>query len=222
MMKERGFPFFLINPRHNPAGQPRAGVGYSIMGIVGMLAQTGLLAVGDEEIRRVIKTLDEFNQKSALAVPQEINLAKQMAQSIREKIIILVGAEHLAGSLRVFRNQLQETAKNFADFYLLPELNHHLMEGLSFPKTNPQNLLFLFFDSRLYSPKIGKRMTITKDVVNQNQIPVLSFECLAEDKLSQAFEAILFGSYVSFYLALLNGVDPSVIPWVDYFKEKMA
>lgn len=222
LMKERGFPFFLINPRHNPAGQPRAGVGYSIMGIVGMLAQTGLLAVGDEEIRRVIKTLDEFNQKSALAVPQEINLAKQMAQSIREKIIILVGAEHLAGSLRVFRNQLQETAKNFADFYLLPELNHHLMEGLSFPKTNPQNLLFLFFDSRLYSPKIGKRMTITKDVVNQNQIPVLSFECLAEDKLSQAFEAILFGSYVSFYLALLNGVDPSVIPWVDYFKEKMA
>jgi glucose/mannose-6-phosphate isomerase len=222
LMRERSLPFYLINPKHNPAGQPRAGVGYSVMGILGMLSRTGLLSVGDEEIKKVIGTLDEFSQKYRLSVLQETNLAKKAAQSLKEKIIILVGAEHLSGSLRVFRNQLHETAKNFADFYLLPELNHHLMEGLSFPKSNPQNLVFLFFDSALYSPKIGKRMAITKDVVTQNKISVLSHECLAEDKLSQAFEVILFGSYVSFYLAMLNGVDPSVIPWVDYFKEKMA
>lgn len=221
LMKERNVPHYLINPKHNPSGQPRAGVGYSIMGIVGMLTQTGLLTVSDEEIKKVINTLDGMNQRYALSVLAEKNLAKQMAQSLKEKIIVLVGAEHLAGSLCVFRNQLHETAKNFANFYLVPELNHHLMEGLSFPQNNSQTLAFLFFDSSLYSPKIGRRMTITKDVVTQNKIPVLSFECLAEDKLSQAFETIQFGSFVSFYLAMLNGVDPSIIPWVDYFKEQL-
>jgi len=191
------------------------------MGIVGMLTQTGLLTVSDDEIKKAISALDEFSQKYALSVPSENNLAKQMARSLKEKIIVLVGAEHLAGSLRVFRNQLQETAKNFADFYLLPELNHHLMEGLSFPKSNPQNLLFLFFDSALYSPRLSQRMAVTKDVVAQNKIPSLSYQCQATDQLSQAFEAIQFGSFVSFYLAMLNGVDPSVIPWVDYFKEQL-
>jgi glucose/mannose-6-phosphate isomerase len=221
LMRERNLPFYLIDPKHNPAGQPRAGVGYSIMGIVGMLAATGLVAVSDDEIKKVISALDEFSQKYSLLVPEATNLAKQIAQSLKEKIIILVGAEHLSGSLRVFRNQLQETAKNFADFYLLPELNHHLMEGLSFPKNNPQNLTFLFFDSALYSPRIGQKMTVTKDVVTQNKIPFLSYQCQAAERLSQAFEAILFGAYVSFYLAMLNEVDPSVIPWVDYFKEKL-
>ena len=222
ILSQKQIPYFKINPQFNPSGQPRSALGYAILGTIGLLKKTGVLSIEDAEIQAVMENLNQTNQTFGVGSLETDNPAKKLARSSQGKVVILVGAEFLAGSTHIFRNQLNETAKNFADFYLLPELNHHLMDGLSFPKTNTQNLTFLFFDSSFYSPKIGKRMAITKDVVTQNKIPVLSFECLAEDRLSQAFEAIQFGSFVSFYLAMLNGVDPSVIPWVDYFKEKMS
>ena len=30
-----------------------------------------------------------------------------------------------------------------------------------------------------------------------------------------------FGGYLTLYLAFLYGQDPSLIPWVDYFKEQL-
>jgi len=33
---------------------------------------------------------------------------------------------------------------------------------------------------------------------------------------------VLFGDWVSYYLALLNRVDPSPVKTIDYLKEKLA
>ena len=35
-------------------------------------------------------------------------------------------------------------------------------------------------------------------------------------------EIIQLGAYTNFYLAMLNGINPAPIPWVDYFKEQLA
>jgi len=37
----------------------------------------------------------------------------------------------------------------------------------------------------------------------------------------QACEVLVFGSYVSFYGAMLQGIDPTAIPFVDFFKEQL-
>jgi glucose/mannose-6-phosphate isomerase len=34
--------------------------------------------------------------------------------------------------------------------------------------------------------------------------------------------AVLLGDYVSYYLALLNGVDPSPVDAIDYMKGRLA
>ena len=44
----------------------------------------------------------------------------------------------------------------------------------------------------------------------------------ARARLGQVFEVLALGSFLSLYLAVLYDVDPSVIPWVDYFKQKLA
>jgi hypothetical protein len=36
------------------------------------------------------------------------------------------------------------------------------------------------------------------------------------------FETLLFGSYVNYYLALLNRTNPTPIPTVDYFKRRLS
>jgi hypothetical protein len=34
-------------------------------------------------------------------------------------------------------------------------------------------------------------------------------------------EFIQLGNWITFYLAMLHGVDPAKIPWVDYFKKEL-
>ena len=222
ILTERNLPYFQIQPKFNPSNQPRAGLGYSIIGVAGLLKQSGLLDFSTTDIDKITAVLQKANESYGVSVRMEDNLAKKYALESIGKILILAAAGHLAGSVHVFRNQLHETAKNFADYFLFSELNHHLMESLSHPWTNSDNLLFLQIHSDFYHPGIKKRLSITKDVIEQNKIKALEFQPLSGNKLSEAFEVIGFGGYCSFYLGMLNGVDPSFIPWFDYFKEKLS
>ena len=154
-------------------------------------------------------------------IPENSNLAKSIALKIKDTIPILVASEHLLGSAHSFKNQINETAKSFSSLFDIPELNHHLMEGLKYPAKAKELLNFLFIESNLYSPNVVKRYPITMDVVEKNSINYLKYTATLETKLMQAFEIMILGSFVSFYLALLNGADPKSIPWVDYFKEKL-
>ena len=110
----------------------------------------------------------------------------------------------------------------FSTLFDLPELNHHLLEGLKYPSEAKEVFHFLLLDSNLYRKKIHKRLDLTADVIEQNNHQYSIFKPRSESKLSQIFEILSIGSFISFYLAVLYGVNPAEIPWVDYFKEKLA
>jgi len=220
--QQNNFPYFKINPKHNPCGQPRMGLGYSILGVVGLINQCGLIKIEDKEIDFLVKTLRKINNLYEVKVSTKENLAKKVALKFFGKITILVAAEFLAGSIHTWQNQQHEVAKNYGSYFLISELNHHLLEGMSRPKLNSKNLISFFAVSDLYSPLVIKRFKITKEVFEKNKIEAVEYKCQENDKIKQAFELIHFGSYVNFYLAILNNIDPSPIPWVDYFKEKLA
>ena len=74
----------------------------------------------------------------------------------------------------------------------------------------------------MYSSKIQKRMELTKQVVVKNNIQVLEYAPGGSSSLSQSLNLLSFGGYVTLYLGLLYGLDPSLIPWVDWFKEQLA
>jgi hypothetical protein len=80
----------------------------------------------------------------------------------------------------------------------------------------------LFLTSADYSPRIAKRVRITKDVVSKRGIAVEEYLTTAKDKVAQALECVQFGAYVNYYMAMLYDLDPSKIPWVDYFKAELA
>jgi len=80
----------------------------------------------------------------------------------------------------------------------------------------------MFIDSDFYSEKLKKRSALTKDVVEKNGIPQITYKPKGSTRLSQMLNTLSFGGYASFYLALLYNQDPSIIPWVDYFKDKLS
>ncbi len=213
-------PGLIFSTNNNPCGSPRMGLGYSIVGQMVLFAKAGLIKLSSEDIENIVAVLKKYNNEFG-ASNLDKNLAKQMAQNLFGRSILYVGAEHLSGSAHAAANQTNENAKRFAGYFIIPELNHHLMEGMFYPESNKNSLGFILLESSLYDSRIQKRFDITKKVLDKNEIKYWSYTAQEKDKVSQACELLVFGSYVSYYGALLQGIDPTAIPFVDFFKEQL-
>ncbi len=214
-----GYKFFAT---YNPGNVPRLGQGYMIFGLLGVLAAARLLRLARDEVKLATDALAVASRRFGPAVPLKRNRAKQLAAALHGKIPVFVGAEFLEDSARVMSNQVHESSKQFGCHFAIPELNHHLMEGLTFPRGLAQKLAFVFFPSALYHPRVQKRFSITRDVVRHHKIPVYAHRPTGSTPFAQIAELLSFGSYVTYYLGLLNRVDPSPNPWVDYFKRRLG
>ncbi|MFA4827323.1 MAG: bifunctional phosphoglucose/phosphomannose isomerase [Candidatus Shapirobacteria bacterium] len=218
---EKRYDFYKIRPDFNPSGQPRMALGYSIFGILGLLKMAGIIDIENGEIEGVTAVIEEVRKKNGVEIATENNLAKQIALKLENKIPLVLAAEHLAGNAKTFCNSINENAKTPAMFYLLPEANHHLLESLKNPAINKNNLIFLLFLSDQYEPAIKKRFEITEKVIEQNGIEKTVIQENGKTKLEEVMWLVAFGNWVIFYLAMIYGVDPATIPWVDYFKNEM-
>lgn len=211
--KENNLPAYIFDAKLNPAGAPRFGCGYSILGLIGLLNKIGIFEIGEHEISEAISRLKE-----------KIKDLKSQAQKdsliLSGKIPVIFAAEHLSGNAQILRNQFNETSKTFSAFYLLPDLNHHLMEGLQFPKDAP--LHFLILNTKNFSEKIEKRIELTIDVIKQNNHEVFEFKTSGQTVYDDFLEVLVYGSFLTLYLGLIYDQNPAINPWVDYFKKKLA
>lgn len=210
--KENNIPAYIFDGKYNPSGVPRLGNGYSILGLIGLLNKAKIIDIEDQEIENAITRLGE-------KLPEIKGQALREFEVFENKVPVIIAGEHLAGNAQILRNQFNETSKTFSCFYLVPDLNHHLMEGLQFPTVHP--LHFLILNSPNYSPKIKKRMELTMDVVKQNGHEMHEFMTSGSTIYEDFLEMLAYGCYMTLFLALRYDQNPAVNPWVDWFKEKL-
>jgi len=209
--KERAVPFYQFNPLNNPSQQPRMGQGYMLFGAIGIFKKLGFIK-------------EEIDLEVLLEIKERLGSIAANAKSLVPKLIgqeiFFVAADHLAGNAHILRNQTNETAKLYADYNLLPELNHHLLEGLKNPKALKRT--FICIDSELYFERNQRRGELTREVIEKNGYPVLSFQPRSATALGQFVETLIWGGYLTYELGKAYGEDPNLIPWVDYFKSKLG
>ena len=222
LLTSQHIPAYIFTTTNNPCGQPRIGSGYMLFGHIGILVSLGFLALDADSVITSIENGSKMASTYRGAVLEKSNQAKQLARKFDKKHIIVVTAEFLRGFGNGFANQLNETAKTMSDYRYIPELNHHLMEGLSYPEDFRKHALFVFFTSDLYSEQIRKRIDISMDVLDKQQIASLSIQLTGTNPLETIVEAYSLSGFVTFYMAMLNSVDPVAIPWVNYFKQQLA
>jgi len=212
-LKTNNYPNLVFDPKFNPSGQPRLATGYMVLGLIVILKRLGIIQINDDEF---IKSLEELRNATNYINEKSISVAKFLTGYIP----VIFSSEFLNGNAHIMRNQFNETSKSFSAFEDIPELNHHLMEGLRNPQENKIKIIFI--TSNLFSEKIKKRIELTKDVISKNNVDYLGYDALGSTKFSQVLNVLAFGAYLSLYLALLYKQDPSLIPWVDYFKEQLS
>jgi glucose/mannose-6-phosphate isomerase len=222
LLKKNNCPYYQFDATKNPCGQPRIGGGYLLMAHIAFLKTLGFLSISSEDVMKAIAFSRTIGNMMNGTVDTENNPAKQLALLLKDKHTFFIAAEFMRGFVNGFANQMNETAKIISDFRYIPEMNHHLLEGLKHPESLHANGIFVFLESNLYKAKIQKRFAITKDVVLKQNIATKSIVFAGADSLSQVLEGYVLAGYSTFYLAMLYDTDPVAIPWVDYFKAQLA
>jgi glucose/mannose-6-phosphate isomerase len=220
-LKENNYPCLQFSQEHNPSQIAKMGLGYSIFGQMMLFAKMGLIAIGEEEYKTVINAVATAQLKMSSTVEQQQNVAKLLAFQLFDRLPMVLATEHTAGAAHVFVNQLNENTKTLAEFHIIPEMNHHLLEALAFPKSTKDHISWISVESGLYLPENQKRVSVTEQVLEKQGFPVILHRLTEETRIGQVFELLILGTYTSFYLAMLNSVDPGPIPVVDWFKAEL-
>jgi glucose/mannose-6-phosphate isomerase len=85
-----------------------------------------------------------------------------------------------------------------------------------------QKIIVVLLNTPLINPRISIRYQITAEILSKAGIKHKVIEARGKSPLAQMMELVLFGDYVSFYLALLNRADPTPVPTIDYLKSRLA
>ncbi len=218
LAKEWGAPTYTIPFK----GQPRAALGYSLIPLLAIAQKLGWVADKSADVSDAAAVVEHWGAELAPRVPAEENAAKQMALRLRGRIPFAYGAEHLAQVAARWQGQFNENAKNFAGHAILPELCHNVVEGFGHPDGVGAPLTVFILRSERYHPRNALRCDITGEVLDRNGIAWEAVRPRGGSRLAEVLSLVHFGDWVSYYLALLNGEDPTRIANIGHVKRRLA
>jgi glucose/mannose-6-phosphate isomerase len=203
------------------SGMPREAVGYSTLLMLGVLTQLGYAADHSEEISSAADLLDSMAAELGPEAGEQ-NSARNLATRCVGRIVGAYGGGLMAEVARRWKGQLNENGKNWAFFDELPELNHNAVLGYRFPKDAGEKLLIVLLSCGANHPRITLRDRITAELLESNGVEVQRVEARGDSVFEQVFSALYTGDFVSYYLALANGADPSDNSTIDHLKSRLA
>ena len=157
-------------------------------------------------------------------VGEEKNIAKKIARSLLNKYAILYGAnQHIDVVLTRWRGQLAENSKALSATHVFPEMNHNEIVGWRNPANLMKDLVVIMIRDSGDHTRTAKRMDISKTIIQKTGAEIIEVSSKNDEGLlERIFLLIYMGDFVSLYLAILNGVDPTPVDSVTYLKNELA
>jgi glucose/mannose-6-phosphate isomerase len=202
------------------AARPRATLGYSFTLVLGVLSRMGLVRDLARDIEGALADVAKLQER--VHEGARTNEAKKLAIALAGKIPFVYGAGAMGVMARRVKGQWNENAKNWAAYDVLPELNHNGVVGFPLPAIAKQALAVLILRSSQDTGRHRVRWEVTKELLDQAGIPHHSLETPGATALSEVLQMTYVTDHVSFYVALLNGADPSPNKSIDFLKDRLA
>jgi len=170
------------------------------------------------EVAAALDQLDQLSQSWQLQVnqpePAPLGLAAALVQ--QQPVIWGVSQESEWVALR-WKNQLAENAKTLALWSVLPELNHNEMVAICATHHTHQALIYLTLETET------PRADAIALALAAEHIPLqFSLSAQGRNRLERLLYLVYFGDFMSVYLALLQGIDPTPIQAIETFKQRLA
>ena len=215
---EGGVPILHVNTK----GEPRSALGYNLMLLLGLLQKLGLVETKESDVPPAIKAIEQQIAGCGPDRPTGENPAKQIALELHDRIPLICGGGIFRGMARRWKTQLNENAKVWAFFETIPEMLHNTVESFRTPPPNGAPITALVLEPGNVASDVASRYRVVPEMLERHGIPHRTLLGKGDSPLAQSLSMLILGDYVSYYLALLQGVDPSPNPSIDEAKELLA
>ena len=165
------------------------------------------------------KELERLRQKLNKSVPTADNPAKRLATSLRKGLVVIYALQRMSSVARRFKNQLAENSKLAAKWDLLPEAAHNEIESWKDRSIKLSPLIVRDWRETRLEAKIIRAFTDTIRRVGQTR--PLNVRVRAQDPLARLVSTVFFLDYVSAYLALVRGIDPTPTGLIKEYKRRL-
>jgi glucose/mannose-6-phosphate isomerase len=202
--------------------QPRAAVGYSFGLLAGILSR---LDIGVSLPKDMKDFTAGFKSNQAHLIPERPvaqNPAKRMAGQLIGRWLTVWGAGILAPVARRWKGQFNEIAKTQASFEILPEGDHNTLQGIAQPEGQFGASMHIFLQAESLHPRNQLRVELTRmGFMTAGHSTDIVF-ARGDGRLAQMWNTLLYGDYVTYYLAMAYEVDPSPVPMLVELKEQLS
>ena len=201
---------------------PRAAMVESMMLLLGILTKCGFIADIDLMAPELPGFAEKQSKRFDVVIPETDNPAKCLARSLVGRVPVVIGSGITAPVARRWKAQFNENGDQWAVMDELPEFSHNTIQGINLP-SRAANLFYVIMlvseDDRLQT---RRQAEVGSQLITEAGIPVETVKAEGNDCLSRLISLIIYGDYTSYYVALLNRVDPTDIPLIAELKTRMS
>jgi len=219
MARGYDFPYIVV-----PEGlQPRAALGYLSLPAAAVIEKLdiiqGFVKVAYDAVDYLKGKSEEWGRLS----PSERNFAKRLAARLGDRIPVIYGTDGiLATAAYRWKCQFNENSKVPAFCNVLPEMNHNEIVGWHRLDDMASKVEAVFLVDDEDMDRVTKRVEITADILEEKVGGVTVIHVGGKTRTEKLLSAVYLGDFVSSYLALVRGVDPTPVESIALLKRRMA
>lgn len=214
LAKEKGVPYIQL-----PGGyMPRFAISYLLLSMAEVFYKVGLIEKHDE-IHATIGLLKELRDRLKADVRTDKNPAKLLASQIDGKIPIIYTFGPFKAAAKRLKAEFNENAKIPAFWGFFPEISHNEIEGWASDLS--KNFFVIFIRDKGETAGTRGEIEATKGIV-ERKAGVGELHARGDTKLEKILSLVYIGDYVSVYLALTQGKDPTPVGTIQELKGKLV
>lgn len=199
---------------------PRAALGYSFVPLYRIFQHFGF---GDDRDGALKETATFLSEQNDLLSNPEDNEALNLAEELNDTLPIFYSDATMMEPVNLrWRGQFAENAKTLAYGNTLPEMNHNEIVGWERIVHLTGRLSVVLLIDREDNPRVQRRMEIIEELVKDQTSSIHVLKTRGQTRLTRMFSLIQLADWTSFYLAVLNNIDPTPIAKIDLLKSKLA
>lgn len=212
IVEDRGGYFIDI-----PAGlQPRAALGY-LVAAMGSTMKSLKIYDPDVEILATSSKLKELRERLTPSAPFEHNEAKRIAAGLLGTVPVIYSHGAFISAANRWHTQINENSKMLAFYGSLTEMDHNEIVGWN-DSSKGFSAVFLRGNEDTILSKV---IDFTEKVIEDRGGKVVEVQAEGEGSLERMFSLIYKGDFVSYYLAILRGIDPTPVDIIKKLKEEV-
>lgn len=211
----RGLPRVTL-----PSGlMPRMALGYLVFPLLGVLAGGGAAVTSADELDEALAVIAAQVEDLAPGCRVDKNAAKRIALGIGDRLPAVYGGPLTATAAYRWKTDLEENAKVLAVAGAVPEMNHNEIEVWGGPAAAGRHVVLLRDEGE--SPQIARRFELIRDMAAPAAGGVSETWARGTGRLARILSLAYLSGWVSYYLAMLRGIDPWPVPMLEEVKRRL-